>query len=572
MTMNRDRHEPFEELVSASLNDDLSVDERRRLDAHLDTCETCRGTLAAFGDQRRIMAGLRHVGPPRDLDARVRTGIEAGSFANLPWWRRPATIFAGVGGGLAAIAGALLALVLLNGTPDDPQVGGPSVTPTVSVAASATPAVTPPPATRAPQPAASTTPSASASASASAEPAPTATPSQASPEPDVFLALTGPFDNLNLTLRHGATTETIMELGTSAAPIAAELSPDGQWLSYITRVGESGLNEVSVTRIPQDRGDSGETIVLGRSVAGSPFLERLAWSADSRYLAYTLADIDGGAGTDAWIFDSATSEFRQLSDTGNTYAGSWIPDGDGVTTRLWVSLAGDAPTSYVIAIRDDAPLGPADPAEIGAARADGVFQPLLSPNGSLAIYWKGSMERVGDEWLFSEGGAPYLAEHDGEFAFADERPLFSDLTIERDAFTSAGITWSADGDAYAVWKTRWTGISQGNGDLEYPDERRVYFGHASDARGLTQTHAIDEADIPDESSVVDVKVSPTGRHLLVTAQRPIGGIMVAPQADLLFIERNTGTTPDEVFFLGSADNGWFGPAAFDALPDPPQQP
>ena len=385
----------------------------------------------------------------------------------------------------------------------------------------------------------------------------------------MFLALTGPFDNLALTLRHGPTTETIAEIDTpSGPPIAAELSPDGQWLAYITRFGESGLNEVRVTRIPQDRGDSGETIVLGRSVAGSPFLERLAWSADSRYLAYTLADIDGGRGTDAWIFDSAASEFRQLSDTGNAYAGSWIPDGDGVTTRLWVSLAGDAPTSYVIAIRDDAPLGPADPAEIGAPRANGVFQPLLSPNGSLAIYWKGRMERVGDEWLFSEGGAPYLAEHDDEFAFADERPLFSDLTIERDAFTSAGITWSADGDAYAVWKTRWTGISQGNGDIEYPDERRVYFGHASDERGLTQTHAIDEADIPDESSVVDVKVSPTGRHLLVTAQRPIGGIMEPPRADLLFIERNTGRTPDEVFFLGSADRGWFGPAAFDALPDP----
>ena len=52
MTMNR--HEPFEELISASLNGDLTEDERRRLDAHLDGCDQCRQTLAAFSDQRRM--------------------------------------------------------------------------------------------------------------------------------------------------------------------------------------------------------------------------------------------------------------------------------------------------------------------------------------------------------------------------------------------------------------------------------------------------------------------------------------------------------------------------------------
>src|SRR5688572_19721543 len=112
MTMNR--HEPFEELISASLHGELSAVERQRLDAHLDTCAECRATLAAFAEQRRIMAGLRHVAPPRDLGARVRYGIERGRHADIPWWRRPAVLFVGVGGSLAAVAGALLALVLLN--------------------------------------------------------------------------------------------------------------------------------------------------------------------------------------------------------------------------------------------------------------------------------------------------------------------------------------------------------------------------------------------------------------------------------------------------------------------------
>ena len=595
MTMNR--HESFEELISASLSEELTETERQRLDAHLATCAQCTSTLAAFSDQRRIMAGVRHVGPPRDLGARVRTGIERGRFATLPWWRRPATIFAGVGGSLAAVAGALLAVVLLNGSPDEPQLGDASPTPTASITqepsdgvttlppvqssapsaepASAAPASAAPasaaPASAAPSP--SIAPSPSVGPSASAAPAPTASPAEASPEPDVYLALTGPFDNLGMTLRHGPTGETITELDTSSGPpIAAELSPDGQWLAYITQLGQSGMNEIRVSRIAAAPGDEspigvGGTVVLGESLAGSPFLEQMSWSSEGRYLAFTLADPDGGE-TDVWVFDTVNGEPRQLSDVGNAYAGDWIPGGDGVTSRLWVSLAQETPISYVLALRDDAPLGPADPAEIGTNRDDGVFQPLLSSDGGLAIFWQGRMARVGEEWLFSEDGAPYLAEHDitgATFAFSNERPLFSDLSPDGDAFASAAISWGTDGDAYAVWGTQWTGDSP-DGDTPYPDGGRVYFGHATDPRGLTQTHAIDASDLPDDAGVLDVKVSPTGRHLVITALRPIGGAQEAPRADLLFIERNTGGVSDEVFTLGSADDGWFGPAAFDEAP------
>ena len=126
--MSMNRHEPFEELISASLHGDLTADEQARLDAHLDTCAQCRGTLAAFSEQRRIMAGLRHVAPPRDLAARVRTGIERGAAADLPRWRRPPVMVAGIGGGLAVVAGALLAIVLLNGSPTSPPVGNASPT------------------------------------------------------------------------------------------------------------------------------------------------------------------------------------------------------------------------------------------------------------------------------------------------------------------------------------------------------------------------------------------------------------------------------------------------------------
>jgi hypothetical protein len=582
MTGPRESHLRFEELISASLKGDLTAEERRRLDAHLDGCAACRATLAAFSDQRRVMAGLRHVAPPRDLGARVRTGVEQGRFAAVPWWRRPATLFAGVGGGLAVVAGALLALVLL--TPSEPQVGDASPTPTAaSPAASPTPLPTFP---------SGPTPAPTVTASPAPEPTegePTPTPDP-SPEPDLYLAWTGPFDNRALTVRHGLTGDTLFEVDTpSGPPVVAELSPDGQWLAYVTPVGESGVHEVRATRVaegvPSDDPDAlppvdspvavGETVMLGESISGDAFVERLFWAAPrGGHLAYTLTDPETGA-TDVWIFEPGLAEPYRLTDAGNAYAASWIPGGGAGSSLLWVSVAGDRPVSYLWYLHDSAmgPDGePIDPASEPMATAEGVFQPLLSPNGRFAIYWDGAMERSGDGWIFASGGQPYLAEHvvDGEdFGFNSDsvRPVFTDLSVGRDGFTSASVTWSLDGDAYAVWNARWTGTPQsGTGEAPYPDETRVYFSRATDERGMTRVHAIDRDDIPDGWNVVDVKVAPTGEHLLVTVVRPAGGVLEAPAAVLLMIERNTGDEPDAVTPLTPVDDGfWYGPAAFDGF-------
>ena len=551
--MSMSRHDHFEELISASLSGDLTDAERQELDAHLDTCNACRATLASFADQRRIMAGLRHVAPPRDLGARVRSGIESGAHRDVPWWRRPAFAFAGLGGGLAAVAGALLAIVLLNSAPDDPQVGGGSESPAASVSFSPAPSALAP-----------TTAATPASAEPSATPVATPTP-EIAPEPDVYLAYTGPFDNLLLTLRDGRTGDTIRELHTPGPPLAAELSPNGQFLAYISELGQSGMQEVWVIHLgamPSLQGtdeatrmetplDEWESVSLGRSVAGSPFLEHLAWSPDSRYLAYTLADVSGG-GPDAWLYDASSDGITRLTDT-NWYAASWAGD-----RLLWVTGVGTGqPISDLLSL-EELP-------GISVATAD-VFQPLLSPDGSKAIYWKGTIQNTPGGWQFVEGAAPYLAEvlaFDQTFEFVNERPLFGDVTIDRDAFTSAAIAWGADSDAYAVWQAQWSGIPQGSGG-EYPNVNRVYFGHASDPRGLTEVHAIDEADIAEGSFVVDVKV-PSDRHLLITARHPVGGVMEAPTADLILVTRNTGDVPDEVdVFEGPGDDAWFGPGAYDA--------
>lgn len=584
MTFDRDRHEPFEELISAALHGDLTTDEQRRLDAHLTGCAACRSTQAAFSDQRRIMAGLRHVAPPRDLGARVRAGIEAGAHTDRPWWKRPPAIFAGIGGGLAVVAGALLAIVLLGGPSDDPQVGLPSHNPSASVIASGTPDA----ATPAPSPTASAstpppppTPSASVTTpSPSVEPPPpSAAPVERSPEPDAYLAVTGELDNRLLTVRDGSTSETIVEAeAPNGPPIAAELSPDGQWVAYISERGLSGQVQVSALRIaePPEVSDPagpepvnssvsvGSTVQLGTGIAGSPFAELLTWSPDGRYLAFTLLDLEGG-GADAWVFDASDGSTSRLTDVGNVYAGSWASNGAD-RGLLWVSTAGTTPRSHLMVVEDAGELVPRDPAEGGDfPAAENVFQPLISPSGALVIYWNGRMERSGDDWAFVEGGAPrianYVADGAAGYGFENSQAVFTDLTVGRSGFSAAAISWALDSDAFAVWDARWTGASQGSAG-EYPDQRRVYLGRATDARHVTEAHALDAGDLPEDAGVVDVKVAATGRHLAITARRPVPGDLAAPGSDLLLVTRNTGTTPDEVVDLDARDEGWYGPALF----------
>ncbi len=564
--MTQGRHEPFEELISASLrHGDLTPEERDRLNRHLDTCAECRATLASFADQRRIVAGVRHVPPPRDLHARVRAGIESGAFAPIPWWRRPVVMFAGIGGGMAVAAGALLAIVLLNGQASGPPVGQASPTSSAVVVvpnASLLPTLPPP--------------SVEASAEPSIDPVPSFEPTPIpSPEPAVYVAVTGPADNSLLTVRDGQTTDLIVEAGAAPGePIAAEMSPDGQWLAYITVLGESGLNEIRATRIaeatPSDDPDApppiesavpvGETLTLGQSAAGNPFLEHLFWSADSRYLAFTTAFDDGA---NVWVFQPGTGVADRITDTDNAYAGSFAFS-DSDTSGLWVSVTGREPLSYLVVLHHDTgQIAAVDPAESEFPPAVNVFQPIISPNDAFVVFWSGRMEGIGGQWHFGEAGSPWLAQNSsdgqGGFEFTSARPLFSDVTIGREAFGSAAFTWGGDSDAYAVWEVEWHGVPQGDG---YPTSERVYFGQATDPRGLTMVHAIDAADLPADSFVVDVKVAPTGNHLVVTAAYPRAGVLDPPRADLLLIERNTGDVADVVTEVEPDAEGWFGPAAF----------
>ena len=297
MTMNR--HEPFEELISASLQGDLTEDERRRLDAHLDGCDQCRQTLAAFSDQRRIVAGLRHVAPPRDLGARVRAGVES---ASIPWWRKPTTIFTAVGGTLAAVTGALLALVVLNGTTTSrrrPGVANPDrgrhpgrvrVAPARGHRSTRHDAARPDRSRARPR----------RDAEPSATPNPVSSPS---PEPDLYVAMTlvgrrSVFDRRRSRPAKRHRRAEPRPRPDRRSPPSFRPTADGS--RWSTENGLSGTDQVQVSRVaealpPPD--ETGATPIpepdLGsprrfRSASpspGSPFLERLAWAPDGSALA-----------------------------------------------------------------------------------------------------------------------------------------------------------------------------------------------------------------------------------------------------------------------------------------------
>ena len=138
----------------------------------------------------------------------------------------------------------------------------------------------------------------------------------------------------------------------------------------VTHVGEgvAASSETSAEPTPTPPAAIGETTALGTSIAGSPFLEHLAWSSDSRWLAYTLADPNGG-GTDAWVYDTATNEFWQLTAVGDAYAASWVDVPESEVPALWVSRAEGTATSYLTAVTTD---------DGRAGRARSIHRPIRS--------------------------------------------------------------------------------------------------------------------------------------------------------------------------------------------------
>jgi hypothetical protein len=533
-----DRHP--DELISASLTGDLNATERRDLEVHLAACEECRQTLDAFRAQRELLSGLHMMPAPRDLEARVRSRVAAGGDG--PWWRRPGGILA-LGGTLATVAAAaLLAFVVLN-----------TVRPT--------------------PPAASATPSASPIASGSTTPVPSATATAALPAPIglrpgdmAYFTLTGPKENRRLDVRNQRSGDGVQLIppapGAWGAVQRAALSPDMQRLAFAVLNDGKGTWSLYVASLKD-----GTTTAIGETVPLA-FGDRLLWSPDGRYMAFTIAsDTASKLGTsDVWLYEMATGAAIQITDAGDAYAASWAAPLRGIE-RLWMGLGATEPSSVLV--QWDPNIGPhtrvSDGATIqyfevtGADAADtkkGAFLPLLSPNGMNAIYWQGTMQFGDDGWTFASGGLPYISGvKDGIPLWSDD-PLFDDLSVTgpSDGFTSGSLTWSADSEAHAFWGGRWPGIPQPAG---YPDPNAVYVGYAAAGHyHLNKDSRVAYGPPNSDNYLVDVALSPDGRMVALTVGVP------TPEFGASALLQLMPVAGDGMTNVGSNQPAWNGPAVF----------
>ena len=532
-----------DELISASLSNDLTDAEREQLNAHVERCARCRDTLAAFADQRRLISGMRHVPVPRDLAPRIRTGIETGRRPGVAWWRRPGGII-GIAASITTAAVAVLLAVMIFrpnqnvsvlSSPTSTASQAPTVIPTESVAA--TPAPSAPP---------------------SVEPTPSAVPDVSTPVGYFSYKVADGSAELQFVRSDGSAAS--ISLPAYGNPTDASLSPDGAWVAFRVDGELSGLSQYYAYSL-----DDGVLVDLGQTVMPAYGIgEELAWSPDSAYLAYSLVAPDTMR-SDVWLMDTTSTETTQLTNSGTAYAASWTN-----ASSLWISQPGEQPVSYLVATSGEGVMAPFDPSSpsVNLATQTGVFEVLVAPDRQHAVFWRGVMGTPGGHWSFSEGGMPWLADvgADGTIDFEHARPIFSTLSGTKEMFQGASVEWGPDSDAFVVWDARWTGVPQGD---RFPDSTRVYFGHVSTPELITAGQALDVADTDGATAIVDVALSADGDHLALTVQTAVGaeGGSFGPTAQLRLVTRGYGTDPDKVQVIAS-DKAWFGPAVYPNVRQP----
>jgi hypothetical protein len=495
-----------DELLSASLTGDLSTEERARLDRHLAECARCQAELDAFAADRQALGAMRNPPAPRDLEARVRAGIEQ-TGSRRTW-------FVGLSASVATVIAAIAVVALIGRLPDEP--GG------------------------SPAPSASESEIASPSAVA-ATPQPSPAAAFLAPGDMGYLILRGDVGNQQLVFHNDRTGDEITATTPSGAILAAALSPDAQWLAYISTKGESGAKEVWALSL-----SDGASFRLGCS-ADFAFTDRLAWSADSSVLAYTLDAIDLGPAVgcnaletnarsiDVWLFDTASRGTRRLTDSGDAYAAGFVASMDSDPTALLVSHGADAPYTDLWKLA-------ASPAEPSARWGD-VFLPSFGTDHVL-FYVPLVVRDADGSWNLQGGGVPLVGSGSDVSPPSQGMPAISPGT-SGSSLTEWHVTWSPDGARFASWSTISSALF-----VKTPEQAQV--------GGPDAPIAI---DLPAEGAwIVDAVFSPDGNDLLVTAGVPSAGIGDPPSSQLIRLPLSGGS--QSVVGEGGANPPWTGPAVF----------
>lgn len=460
-------HERARELAAARVDEVLPPADEAWLADHLEACAACAQVAAEYDAQHELFSGLREAMPeaPRDLWARTAAAIEAqgGRRSRTRGWRRlfgaprrasrlmlaPVAVVAAVvivvgagllngnlfvpGAGPAATPIALAAAdlqvisrdssgnlqVLTRPVDQVCPVTNPScgVSPTFSVtsvsdlntATKVQGLISPKqdrmvvvatgpsgqtlyvaPVTVAPtaSPAASTAPSAAVSAPATgpvASSTPSAPPSTApaSSTPPTPAPVTSP----------PATTPPATPVGTSSpeasapasSPTAAgSASPSGSdgAVASTPPSSASPLPSTEVSPAPA----AAIKIASGITIVGMP-----VYAPDGTHLAFSAMPLDGSTGPDVYTWTVGDTEASPITSDHGSWLAGWAANGILVSR-----VVSGVPATYLL----DPATGHATP--IGST---GVWLPAVSPTGSVAVWWSGTVKLAADgvSWVPDEG-------------------------------------------------------------------------------------------------------------------------------------------------------------------------
>lgn len=317
-------------------------------------------------------------------------------------------------------------------------------------------ASTPAPAASAPAtttPAASTAVAVSSAPSATGSPAPAATPTPSARPPSPSSA-TPPAVSAELPSATASAAVSPTEVPSSAAPSDSEsgeppvetassepLQPTGS-----ASVEPSAMPSVAVSPAP----DAAIRIASGVTVVGAPM-----YAPDGVHLAFAAMPSDGSAGPDIYVWAAGDPGAQPITSDHDSWLAAWTADG------ILVSRPGDgSPATYLLdpATGDATQVGP-----------DGTWLPAVSPDGSSAVWWSGTVKLAPDgvTWVPDTGGlvlggwsdtapgdSPPEAAASAD-APADSLPTpspgSSPQVLATGPLTGFTVRWADDGSALAVW-------------------------------------------------------------------------------------------------------------------------
>jgi hypothetical protein len=521
-TLRSADHERARELAAQRIDEPLAPGDAAWLEAHLGACDACAGIAADYDADRAAVRAFGSVSPqpPRDLWARTAAAIEAeavhGRHARRPGRRLlgiPAAVLAPVAG-LAVVAiavgGALLngspvapgippgatpiavtagnvavlshaedgslslstgslhgvcplesrgcsvepsfdtARVARIGTSDDVEAvispsgdrivviqrgasgtGGVFVVPVHGTAPTATAAATP---TDVPTPRPTTAPTPSPAVSD----APTETPASSG-------APTGSPASFEPT----ASPDTSGSPASEPPSVAPESTPTPPVEPPSTVPTATPVVTESPTATPvvavTPRPDGAIEIASGVTVVAGP----ATYSADGTRFAFTARPIDGSGGPDVYVWDTRETVARAVTDDHRSVFADWAGD------ALLVSrVEGGVPSTT----KRDARTG----RNVGE-RSRRAWLPTLSPDGTRAAWWDGSVALADDgvTWLPDAGHLVIGSWPDGG----------SELqTLAEGKLGDWDVRWDPAGTALAVWIAPKAGREAGRLSLYRLDE------------------------------------------------------------------------------------------------------